>query len=283
MSAIIQRSLFEKPDRAVPDSIGGASVRSIETTNLLTPGNGRTAAFDFTLNPYRGCSFACSYCYAAFFVAEDELRENWGQWVEVKIRAIEALRHRNLDGRTIYMSSATDPYQPLEAKIELTREIVELLAGAGARLVVQTRSPLVARDIDLFSQFKHVKVNMSITSDDDEVRQRFEPACASIGRRIEAVARLKDAGIKTSVCISPMLPMKDPEGFGRRMAKLGVDHLTTSWFHMNDRSFAAGTRDPALALLEETGWTYEQYCRARELVKRGFGRKSTSDQAFGPV
>lgn len=283
MSAIIQRSLFEKPDRSLPASLGSASIKAIETTNLLTPGTGRTADFDFTLNPYRGCSFGCSYCYAAFFVPDDEMRANWGRWVEVKVRAVEALRHRNLRGKTIYMSSVTDPYQPLEAKIELTREIVELLADAGARPVVQTRSPLVVRDIDLFSRFQHIRVNISITTDDDEVRQKFEPGCASIGRRIEAVARLKDAGIQTAVCVCPMLPIRDPEGFGLKMAKLGVDHLTASWFHMNDQLFASGTRDPALALLEETGWNYDRFVRARTALKRGFGRFSSSSQAFGPA
>jgi DNA repair photolyase len=283
MSIIGQRSLFEKPERSLPSMVGPARIAAVETQHLLTPGTGRTADFDFTLNPYRGCSFGCSYCYAAFFVADEEMRKNWGQWVEVKIRAVETLRHRDLRGKTIYMSSVTDPYQPVEAKIELTREIVELLAEAGARLVVQTRSPLVARDIDLFSRFEHIRVNMSITTDDDEVRQRFEPGCASIGRRIEAVARLKDAGIRTNVCVCPMLPMRDPEGFARRMSHLGVDHVTSSWFHMNDQLFASGTRDMALELLEEVGWNYDGYVRARAALKRGFGAFANSRQAFGPA
>lgn len=283
MSAVIQRSLFDGPARAIPDQVGGASVRTIETNNLLTPGQGRISAFDFALNPYRGCTFGCSYCYAAFFVPEDELRENWGRWVEVKSRAVDILRHRNLEGKTILMSSATDPYQPIEAKLELTREIVEVLAASGARLVVQTRSPLVARDIDLFSKFKHIKINMSITTDDEEIRKRFEPGCASVGRRIEAIARLNDAGLKTSVCVSPMLPMKDPYGFGLKMAKLGVDYLTTAWFHMNDKPFSSGTRDPALQLLDETGWNYDKYIRARDALKRGFGKGPAGSGAFAPV
>jgi len=259
--------------------VGPARISSVETTHLLTPGTGRTADFDFTLNPYRGCSFGCSYCYAAFFVADEELRQNWGQWVEVKIRAVEVLRHRDLRGKTIYMSSVTDPYQPIEAKIELTREIVEMLGEAGARLVVQTRSPLVARDIDLFSRFEHIRVNMSITTDDDEVRQKFEPGCASVGRRIEAVARLKDAGIRTNVCVCPMLPMRDPEGFGRKMANLGVDHITSSWFHMNDQLFASGTREDALHLMQEMGWDYDGYVRApsrSEARLRGIRHLKTS-------
>lgn len=282
MSTITQRSLFEAPPRAVPGSLGQAAVRTIETENLLTPGQGRTADYDFTLNPYRGCTFGCSYCYAAFFVPDPAQRAAWGEWVEVKVRAVDALRHRDLRGKSIYMSSVTDPYQPIEAKIELTRDIVSVLADAEARLVVQTRSPLVARDIDLFSRFKNIRINMSITTDDDEVRQQFEPGCASIGRRLEAVARLKDAGLPVAVCVCPMLPMHDPEGFGRRMRKLGVDAISASWFHMNDKPFAAGTRDPALELIEATGWRYEKFLKCRDALYRGWGVGSRRS-AFAPA
>jgi DNA repair photolyase len=283
MAAVIQRSLFEKPDRPMPEFVGTASVRAVETGSLLTPGVGRTADFDYTLNPYRGCTFGCSYCFAASFVPDEEMKANWGKWVEAKIRAVDVLRHRDLRGKKIFMSSATDPYQPLEAKIELTREIVEILAESGARLVVQTRSPLVARDIDLLSRFEYVRVNMSITTDDEEARKKFEPGCASIGRRLEAIARLIDAGIRTNVCVSPMLPMKDPETFGVRLAKMGVAHVYSSWFHMSDKPFASGTRDPAIALLGDTGWRYERFVRARNALKRGFGRHATLSQAFGPI
>ena len=81
-------------------------------------------AYDFTLNPYSGCSFGCTYCYAAFFSRDAEKRDAWGYWVNVKENA-EALlkkRRRSLDGKRIYMSSVTDPYQPIERELKLTRQ-----------------------------------------------------------------------------------------------------------------------------------------------------------------
>ena len=87
------------------------------------------------------------------------------------------------------MSSATDPYQPIEAKLELTRSLLPILAQRGARLSVLSRSPMVTRDIDLFREFDDVNITLSITTDSDDVRKRFEPQCASIERRFAAIAR----------------------------------------------------------------------------------------------
>ncbi|MGM3366965.1 SPL family radical SAM protein, partial [Escherichia coli] len=91
---------------------------------------------------------------------------------------------------------ATDPYQPLEAKVELTREILKLLSQPEHQptLVIQTRSPLVTRDIDLFRRFENLRVNLSITTDSDLVRRDFEPGCSSIERRLEAARELVAAG-----------------------------------------------------------------------------------------
>ncbi|AIE85025.1 Radical SAM domain-containing protein [Fimbriimonas ginsengisoli Gsoil 348] len=275
--------MFEPEPVTLPASVGPAAVRAIETTHLLTPGKGRISDYDFTLNPYRGCSFGCSYCFAAFFVADDLQRAEWGKWVEVKVRAAEALRHRNLRGKRIFMSSATDPYQPLEAKLELTREIVAILGDAQARLVVQTRSPLAARDVDLFKRFQFLRVNMSVTTDDDSVRKQFEPGCASIERRLEAVERIKAAGVRVAVCVCPMLPMHDPEAFGKRLTRMGVDAVTSGYFHSGDRAFAAGTRDRARELADEQGWTYEAYSRCRAALRHGCEAYGSSGAAFGPV
>ena len=110
------------------------------------------------LNPYSGCSFGCSYCYAAFFSRDQAQQDNWGLWVNAKQNAaqlIEDLKPGELDGKRIYMSSVTDPYQPLEQRILLTQQILEKLAGRHRpKLVVQTRSPLVTRDIPLFQEIE---------------------------------------------------------------------------------------------------------------------------------
>jgi len=258
-------------------------VRTIETTHLLTPGKGRTAAFDFTLNPYRGCSFGCSYCYAAFFVPDEKQRAEWGLWVEAKVRAAEVLRRRDdLFDKRIYMSSVTDPYQPLEKQLGLTREIVETLGRKGARLVVQTRSPLAARDADLFQCFKHVRVNMSITTDDDDMRKQFEPGCASVEQRLEAVRSLIAGGITVNVCVCPMLPMCDPFSFGKRLADMGVAAVAATWFHAGDRPFAAGTQDRAFVLAGHHGWTQDEFKRCRDELRRGCAAYGGAGKAFGP-
>ena len=104
--------------------------------------------YDFTLNPYSGCSFGCTYCYAAFFSKTREQRDRWGYWVMVKENALELLERRKrgaLDGKRIYMSTVTDPYQPIERQLDLTRGLLEVLADRHSpKLVVQTRSPDVS-------------------------------------------------------------------------------------------------------------------------------------------
>ncbi|MEZ4617264.1 MAG: radical SAM protein [Caldilineaceae bacterium] len=135
------------------------------------------ANYDYTLNPYSGCIFGCTYCYAAFFARERGAQENWGKWLNIKENALELLkvkRKRPLIGKTIYMSSVTDPYQPVEKKLELTRQLLEeLLRFHRIKLVIQTRSPLVTRDIDLLQRFESVQVNMTVTTDSETVRRTF--------------------------------------------------------------------------------------------------------------
>src|SRR5579859_7713863 len=94
---------------------------------ILSRATGFIDAFDYTLNPYSGCGFGCTYCYAAFFATSRELQDDWGKWVRVKDNALELLkkkRHRPLKDVSIYMSSVTDPYQPIEKALQLTRAIL---------------------------------------------------------------------------------------------------------------------------------------------------------------
>ena len=114
MIATEQRQLFfEQPERAPlrPSRLGGASIEYAPVRDILTRATGFMDAYDFTLNPYAGCAFGCSYCYAAFLSHSTEKRDSWGQWVRVKENAVERLasRRRPLSGKLIYMSSVTDP------------------------------------------------------------------------------------------------------------------------------------------------------------------------------
>lgn len=266
----LQLSLFDEPEApATPDRLGAAAIGLRPGSKVLSPAKGVMAgAFDYSLNPYIGCGFACSYCFAANFVSDERKREDWGKWVDIKIDAVEQIARADLRGKRVFMSSATDPYQPLEQRVGLTRRIVEVLVSKQPHLVVQTRSPLVVRDIDLLLKIENVRVNMSITTDSDEIRKRFEPSCASIDRRFEALSEVSRTGIPVSVCISPMLPIEDPRRFAQRILELNPARVWSGYFHQTDRQFAASTRPEGLRLLREFGWTKDDYVKTlKELCR----------------
>jgi DNA repair photolyase len=185
--------------------------------------------YDYTINPYRGCLFGCSYCYASRFVHEDaDKRAEWGDWVEVKRNALDALQREShkLCGKRIFFSSATDPYQPVELRLRLTRALLEaLLLAFPARLHIQTRSPHVVRDIDLFQRFgETLTVGISVPTDSDVVRRAFEPRAPSISRRLKTARILKEAGIVTIASVAPLLPCTP-----RRLARLLAPCFTRAW------------------------------------------------------
>lgn len=192
--------------------MGSCLITQIEVRSALTAQSGRRGMpCDYTINPYRGCLFGCSYCYAPQFIYEDAGKKaDWGHWVEVKANAVDALQREShkITGKTIFFSSATDPYQPIERKLGLTRALLEVLLFAfPAHVHLQTRSPHVTRDIDLFQRFGDtLRVGFSIPTDSDVVRKAFEPRAPSIARRLEAARALKEAGIPTTASIAPLLP-----------------------------------------------------------------------------
>jgi DNA repair photolyase len=262
-------------------------VRHKQAKSILSKASGFIKAFDYTLNPYSGCAFGCSYCYAAFFTPTPELQADWGNWVEVKENALHLLqkrRKRPLIDQTIYMSSVTDPYQPVERKLELTRAIIEeLLHYHQVRLVVQTRSPLVTRDLDLLRQFRHVSVNMTITTDDETIRKAFEPFCASVPQRMEAVRTLADANIQTCVTMTPLLPVTDPAAFAHALLRTGAWRYVIQYFHPTSRRFAAGTGEKAKALLLENPWTEAQYETVKQVMGSILPNFSEGKNGFVPV
>jgi DNA repair photolyase len=268
-----------------PSALGHASITYRDAGSILTRASGFMSAYDFTLNPYSGCSFGCTYCYAASFVADNAARSEWGRWVEVKRNALQKLdRMRTpLEGARIYMSSVTDPYQPIERKLGLVRSLLERLVERQPRLVVQTRSPLVTRDIDLLSRFHAVQVNMTVTTDIEDVRRHFEPWCPTSGRRLEAVKELNRAGIRTAVTMTPLLPVSDAAGFAHAVAAVGADHHVVQPFHPARAQFAAGTRQEAMDLLERYGWNDMSYRRAVAELHRVIPGLEEGREGFAPL
>src|SRR3954454_931796 len=167
----------------------------IEAKSIFSPATGyiRRGGFEWTCNPYVGCTFGCVYCYAAFLPQNRRPVEDWGKWFQAKQNAVEVARKqaRKVAGQTVYLSSVTDPYMPVERSLRLTQGILEELVPHQPRLVVQTRGPLVVRDIDVLVKFHSIRVNMSITTDSEAVRQAFEPKAPPLERRWEALRELK--------------------------------------------------------------------------------------------
>lgn len=244
---------------ARPERIGKAEVGYREVRAILNKASGFLSEYDYSLNPYGGCSFGCTYCYAIRFSRRADAEASWGQWVEVKENAVALMRKikpGELDGKRIYMSSVTDPYQSIERRVELTRSLLEVLAEKHAPLlVVQTRSPDVARDMDLLLDIEarggRVQVNMTVTTDDEDVRRVFEPGCPSNSVRLKAIAEVQTAGIQSCITMTPLLMARNPEAFAETLAETGVNRFITQSFHAGNAQFVAGTRQIAISLMAE--------------------------------
>ncbi len=164
--------------------------------------------YPYVINPYTGCQHDCTYCYARFMKRFTGHTEPWGQFVDAKVDAPELLQReitRKKKAR-VWISGVCDPYQPLEAKYRLTRRCLEILVQNDWPVTIQTRSPLVLRDLDILKKGNDLEAGMSVTTADDRIRKIFEPAAPPIEARLHALDEMHRAGIRTFAMIAPMLP-----------------------------------------------------------------------------
>lgn len=167
-----------------------------------------SGVYDYVINPYTGCQHACSYCYARFMKRFSGHGEPWGDFVDVKINAPDllAVEIKKKKPGSVWVSGVCDPYQPLEKKYGLTRKCLEILTDNRWPVFIQTRSPLVLRDVDVIRRKDNIAAGFSIPTADDRIRKLFEPLAPPIGERLEALGHLHDCGIRTYAMIAPMLP-----------------------------------------------------------------------------
>jgi DNA repair photolyase len=238
-------------------------LEQVNARSIFSPATGfiRRGGFDWTCNPYLGCSFGCTYCYAMFLPQNRRPREDWGKWFQAKANAVELARRQapKVAGQAVYVSSVTDPYLPAERSLGLTRGVLEALAPHQPRLLVQTRGTLVVRDADVLRQFQAVRVNMSIPTDTEAVRQAFEPKAPPLERRWRALEQLRAAGLPVGVCVTPTLPLEDPAAFVRRLAAFRPDVLVTQDFHDSGGGFGADTGPAARDILARLCWKAVDY------------------------
>ncbi|MDN4494437.1 SPL family radical SAM protein [Ureibacillus aquaedulcis] len=192
-------------------------IKEILSKKILTEAKGYLdVGFTHSLNPYSGCAFACRYCYVREMPIQRFKEIPWGEWLDIKLNAAENYRNEMIKLRkknkpvVIFMSSATDPYQPIERKAKIVRGILEeMLENPPDYLQIQTRSPLITRDIDLLTKLKEkckVLVSMTIETDREDIKRIFAPYAPGIKLRLKALKEVHDTGITTQASISPVLP-----------------------------------------------------------------------------
>jgi DNA repair photolyase len=179
-------------------------IREIYARSILS----KSKIYDYTINAYTGCQHGCTYCYARFMKRTTGHSEPWGEFVDVKINAPDLLQKeitKKARGK-VWISGVCDAYQPLEAKYKLTRKCLEILVSYDWPITIQTKSPLVLRDVDLLKKASKIEVGFTITTADDNIRRLFEPNAPPTESRIKALDELHKVGIRSFAMIAPMLP-----------------------------------------------------------------------------
>ena len=186
-------------------------LKEVDAKSIITKSNLPDA--DYVVNPYTGCEFGCQYCYASFMCRYvNEPIEDWGKFVYIKKNAValftKEIQRLCKKNPSIFLSSVTDPYQGVEAKYQLTRGILDVLAQIQYQGLVGilTKSAMVVRDIDLFKKLPNVEVGLTITSTDDDISRFMEVKASDVSARIRALKELNNAGIKTYVFVGPLMP-----------------------------------------------------------------------------
>jgi len=204
--------------------------------SILASNDSPDVGFRWSVNPYRGCVHACAYCYAR--PTHEYLSLGAGTDFERKIvvkpEAPSLLRaafdKRSWLGELVVFSGITDCYQPLEAKLRLTRGCLEVCADYGNPVGVITKSPVIERDIDLLQELARVasvRVSVSVPFWDEDVARAIEPTVTTPARRLKIVERLARAGIPVGVSVSPIVPGLNDEHVGdllARAAEAGASH-----------------------------------------------------------
>lgn len=233
--------------------------------------------FTHTLSPYTGCGFgktSCgTYCYAQFLPNWTNLpnRPAWGEAARVKSNAADVL-HQTLSNLSaekraslrIFMSSITDPYQPIEAKYQLTRACLDIFQHFADLdlLVVQTRSPLVERDLDLLAAIPYAYLSMTIETDNQALLTRLGGGSA-LTKRFDVLHAAKRLGIRTQVTVSPCLPYS-PD-FATILLSLGADRLVIDDFLEGDGS--GGNRTSQSKFAGQAGYDWRNSGRAHDLYE----------------
>src|ERR1700692_4923408 len=270
-----------------------------EASTILSPTSGFIAEAGFThsLTPARNCTFGCTYCYVPTMRVYGGLKpqdwSHWGKSTTFKPNAPAWLRRQLRGDQVIYCSPLVDPYQPAEETQRLMPQILdELLQCPPQIFVIQTRGPLILRDLDKLielSRFTSLRVSFSVTTNREEIRRLYEPHCATISQRIDTVRRLRDAGIRTFATLAPLLPC-DPEELAALALDATYSDIIGDPLHIRvSKPHGATTREAAFAISrrhEFSAWLEPEFqaeviARIGRTVTQAGRRFASGTEGFG--
>jgi DNA repair photolyase len=255
------------------------------------------AGFTHSLTPARNCTFGCSYCYVPSMRIYGGLKpedwRHWGQFTTFKSNAPELLRRRLRGDQVVYCSPLVDPYQPAEeTELMMPRILDELLSRPPKVFVIQTRGPLIVRDLARLVQLSErttLRVSFSITTNREAVRKTYEPHCPTLDCRLKAIQELRRAGITTFATLAPILPC-DPEELAGIVLEATDRDIIGDPLHIRaTKPRGATTREAAFAISERHGfseWLDPQFQsdiveRIGRTVESAGRRFATGTEGFG--
>ena len=271
----LRRRTFDTPH------FRGIEFIEAEAKTIINKVPGNYLPFNYTINPYRGCSHACSFCFArsTHRFLDMNAGDDWQTKIVVKVNAPEVLRRelmaKKWKGDPVAMGTNTDPYQRAEGKYRLMSGILRVLVEFRNPFSILTRSPLILRDLELLgegSKVAQVGAALSVPTLDTDVWRRSEPGTPHPRKRIDAVKRLNEAGIPTGVMVAPVLPgISDSPQQLMDVVKAAVDagatHVTPILLHLRP-----------VVREEYMGWLQAEYpglvTRYEDVYK---------DNAYGPI
>ncbi len=255
----VARQIKVRGDAALDEAqrrADAARYQEITCRSALNPVKGMP--FKWTLNPYRGCTHACHYCFARRYQTQFELGpdDHFSTVIFVKVNLAEVLR-RELDRpswqrESVAVGTATDPYQPIEGHYKLTQRSLRALLDAANPISLVTKGPMIVRDADLLAEIERrggCTVYMSVPTVHEDAWRALEPGTAHPLQRLRAVRQLRDAGVNAGVLMAPVVP-----GFTTQPARLeatikAIAEHGAAFMGANIMYLKGGTRDHFMGFL----------------------------------
>ena len=256
-------------------------IKEIKAKSIIT--KSKLPETDYVINPYVGAMQGGNYCYAQFMKKFTNHTEPWCQFLDIKINSIDLIPEKSnkYKNKSIGLCSVTDPYLPLEKKYKLTRGILERLIPLEPDIWILTKSDLIIRDIDLLKQFKNCRTAVSLGIMDDSVRKEIEPFASSVQQRINAIKKLKEAGIRTAIFICPIFPELTD---WKAIVEKTKDYVDEFWFdtlniypgiYSNIKYWLKNYHPELLKKYEDIYFTQKKVCMSlsKDIAKYGIEKK----------